>query len=260
MDEKDIVTVLIGGLVSVLVAAVPSIISVLPGWLQNQNKETQKEETVDFAKRRVDFLSAWLEACQQSETSDKLAHIKKKVARELDDIKAQVDEGLRMRTVILGKGPRVLGSLVPPVTLMRIIGFSGLALPFVLLLGGLLLGKGIQNSIGMYYYTPIRAVLVSFLCEIGICLFLYKGYQRVDRILGDLGCVFAIGTAFFPAAAQATGGPLSYVFGILHNEFFFFFLWTLALFSGFLFTKLIWLERPQSESCKGIESTKPADI
>lgn len=237
MDEKDIITVLIGGLVSILVAAAPSIISLLPGWLQNQNKVTRKEEMVDFAKRRVDFLSAWFQACKQSDTGSKLAGIRRKVAEELDEIKAQVDESLYVGTGDTPEGSRVLGSLLPLLTLMRILGFSSLAFPFILLLGGLFFGLGLQSSMGMYYYTPVQALLVGFLVEIGICLFLYKGYRRIDRILGDLGCVFAMGTALFPAAAQMTGGPLGYIFGILHNEFFFFFFLTLAFFSGFLFTK-----------------------
>src|SRR5271157_2296275 len=241
MSAKDIaaaLTAVVGVLVSLLIAAVPSIIEDLPVWLQNRSKEGRREATVDFAKRRVDFLSAWLQACQQSNTSVKLTNIKKSVAEELKGIKKDVNRSLYIpRMKNKWKEPKVLWSLVPPLTLMKINGVLSLALPIVVALGGLLFNIRLQTSIVMYYFSPMRDVLVILYILMGICLLLYKGYNRFDGILGDLGCVFAIGMALFPAAAQVTKGTLSYYFGVLHNEFFFFFFWTLGVFSAFLFTK-----------------------
>jgi hypothetical protein len=68
ISAKDIVaalTAVAGVFVSLLIAAMPSIIENLPVWLQNRSKEGRREATIDFAKRRVDSLSAWLQAYQQ---------------------------------------------------------------------------------------------------------------------------------------------------------------------------------------------------
>ena len=73
-------------------------------------------------------------------------------------------------------------------TLRKAIGFLGIALPFAVSLGALLLFRtGIQSSISSYYYTGTRDVLVGSLWAIGFFLLSYKGYERIDSIAGKLG-------------------------------------------------------------------------
>lgn len=84
------------------------------------------------------------------------------------------------------------------------LGYIGLALPVVLLLGGLLSGSGIEASISHYYYTAYSDVFVGALCAIGLFLigsygpdsvaFGFLSHKNITR-LGGLG---AIGLAFVP--------------------------------------------------------------
>ena len=55
-----------------------------------------------------------------------------------------------------------------------------------------------QDSISDYYYTRMGHVFVGVLCALGLFLFTYKGYERRDEIASKLGCIFALGVAFFP--------------------------------------------------------------
>ena len=58
----------------------------------------------------------------------------------------------------------------------KTIGILGIALPFVLLLGALIIYQtGLQTSISSYYYTGMRDVLVGTLVAYGIFLFSYTG-------------------------------------------------------------------------------------
>ena len=53
-------------------------------------------------------------------------------------------------------------------TLRKAVGFLGIAFPFVLSLGALILFQtGIQSSISSYYHTYMRDVFVGTLCVIG---------------------------------------------------------------------------------------------
>ena len=93
--------------------------------------------------------------------------------------------------------------LVSTLTLRRSIGVMGILLPFVLVLGQLLMdpGSGLQVSISAYYATPMRDVLVGTLCAIGAFLFAYRGYDRHDDLLADLACLCCIGLALFPSTS-----------------------------------------------------------
>ena len=101
--------------------------------------------------------------------------------------------------------------------LRKAIGVLGIALPFVLALGGMLLdGPGIQTTISNYYYTSMRNVFVGTLCAIGVFLLSYRGYDRRDDIAGDIACVFALGVAFFPTTPPVTPSGLQRLDGIIH--------------------------------------------
>ena len=123
-------------------------------------------------------------------------------------------------------------------TLRKAIGFLGIALPFAVSLGALLIFRtGIQSSISSYYYTGTRDVLVGSLWAIGFFLLSYKGYERIDSIAGKLGCVFALGTALFPTAPDLNPSSSATVIGYFHQGFAGLFFFTLIYYSLFLFTK-----------------------
>ena len=87
MDPKNINTALLGSLLGLI----PLLVSAFINRLEKRSRIARKEEAIDFAQRQVAFLTAWLQARQQSDSAQKLSGIKKKVSAELDDIKAQVD-------------------------------------------------------------------------------------------------------------------------------------------------------------------------
>lgn len=129
-------------------------------------------------------------------------------------------------------------------SLRKAIGYIGIALPFVLAFGNLLLPKkpGMPGSISAYYYTNMGNVFVGSLCAIGIFLFSYRGYDEKDNRAGNLACLFALGVAMFPptpepdlSMSQNITGP--HIIGIFHQIFAASLFLTLAYFCLKLFTK-----------------------
>lgn len=121
-------------------------------------------------------------------------------------------------------------------TLRKVIGILGLALPFVLSLGEwVIFRKGLQSSISSYYHTGMRDVLVGTLFAIGVFLSSYKGPDRKDSIAGDLACIFAIGVALFRTTPDDKGSLDA--LGVVHLLCAGLFFLTLTYFSLFLFTK-----------------------
>jgi hypothetical protein len=120
-------------------------------------------------------------------------------------------------------------------TLRKAVGWIGLLLPFVLMLGGLLIFKGklVEGSISYYYHTGMRDVFVGALCAVALFLFFYSGFDKWDDWAGNLGGIFAIGMAWFPTTRS---GPENWA-GIVHLTCAILFFLTLASFSLFLFTK-----------------------
>jgi hypothetical protein len=134
-------------------------------------------------------------------------------------------------------GPQ--GSLVLSyLDLRQAVGIIGVALPFALALGKILLqGRGIQSSISGYYYTDMRNVFVGSLCAIGIFLMSTKGYDWRDEIAGILACVFAVGVALFPTAPDVGATSQDKLIGTLHLSFAALLFLTFAYFSLALFTQ-----------------------
>ena len=87
MDEKNYVTALVGSLLGLL----PLVVSAFISWLEKRSRIACKEEAIDFAQKQVAFLSAWMQARQQSDADQAIIQVKKEVGAELDEIKAHVD-------------------------------------------------------------------------------------------------------------------------------------------------------------------------
>ncbi|MEX0988668.1 MAG: hypothetical protein WD052_14415 [Bacteroidales bacterium] len=92
--------------------------------------------------------------------------------------------------------------LISYLTLRRAVGILGVAFPIVLVTGSILIGNcdEVQSSISAYYHTMMRNIFVGLLCAIALFLYAYKGYNKADSIAGNLGCIFALGVAFFPTS------------------------------------------------------------
>ena len=123
-------------------------------------------------------------------------------------------------------------------TLRKVIGVMGAALPFVMPIGGLVIFRtGLQISISAYYWTGMRDVFVGILWAIGFFLLSYRGYEEKDDFAGNLGCLFAIGMALFPTTPATDPSELAMWIGGIHFGFAAAFFVTLIYFSAVLFTK-----------------------
>lgn len=119
--------------------------------------------------------------------------------------------------------------------LRKAVGWIGILLPFVLMLGYFFLIQGtiIEQSISHYYYTGMRDVFVGSLCAIALFMFFYSGYNEWDNWMGNLAGLFAIGAALFPTTEAGKNDWIGYVHFACAALLFI----TLACFSLFLFTK-----------------------
>ena len=98
-------------------------------------------------------------------------------------------------------------------TLRKTVGWIGILLPFVLMLGGYLIFKEdlTLKNISVYYYTGMRNVYVGALCSIGLFLFFYKGYDQWDNWAGNLAGFFAVIIALFPTVREGPYDWQAYV-------------------------------------------------
>lgn len=119
-------------------------------------------------------------------------------------------------------------------TIRIAVGILGIILPFILVLGSIILdGKTeIINSISSYYHLHIGNALVGILCAVALFLFAYKGYDFRDNFAGHLAGVFALGIAFLP---NNTANPGTLI-NILHFTSACLFFLVLIYFSVILFT------------------------
>jgi hypothetical protein len=121
--------------------------------------------------------------------------------------------------------------------LRRAVGVIGMALPFVLALGKVLLdGPGLEPSISEYYYTSMRNVLVGSLWAVGVFLFSYR-YARPDAVAGMVAAASAVGAALFPTTRTGQPGGTADPVGVVHLVCAASFFLTLAWFCLFLFTR-----------------------
>jgi len=122
--------------------------------------------------------------------------------------------------------------LVSYITLRRVVGVLGVALPILVAVWGLALldPPRLLPSISDYYSLRTRDVFVGVLFAIAWFLFTYRGYDREDDVAGNLACIFALGVALFPDS----GSRLDRTIHFLSATAMFL---TLAYFSLFLFTR-----------------------
>ncbi len=122
--------------------------------------------------------------------------------------------------------------------LRRTIGILGITFPFILSLGALILFQtSLRSSLSAYYHTGMRDVYAATLCVIGFFLLSYKGYTRLDNIVGNLCCVFAVGAGLFPTPPAGATSNSAQIIGYAHVAFSALFFLGLTYFALFLFTK-----------------------
>jgi hypothetical protein len=135
--------------------------------------------------------------------------------------------------------------IVSYLTMRRTIGVLGIALPLVVVLGGLIENPHIlQGSISGYYYTNMRDFFIGILCVVALFLISYQGYERIDNIVANLAGFSALGMIIFPTKMSYLKIEKVGIFlidddisGLLHLLFATIFFFALSYNSIFLFTK-----------------------
>ena len=93
------------------------------------------------------------------------------------------------------------------------LGWLGVGLPLVLILGGLLAGTGILPSVSDYYHSVMRDIFVGCLFAIGVFLISYNGHplkegeRFSDDIVATIAGIAAFGVALFPNEAGGRINP-----------------------------------------------------
>lgn len=133
--------------------------------------------------------------------------------------------------------------LISHITLRKVIGFIGIFLPIVLVLGSFLSGKyqTVQPSISDYYYTTMGDLFVGSLCAISLFLFCYKGYDNRDNITANIAAFLGICIAVFPTSTHLERKHIGLIedekiSSAIHFSAAILFFIALAFFSIYLFT------------------------
>jgi len=129
----------------------------------------------------------------------------------------------------------------------RLIGILGISLPIIVVLGGFLQsGFIVQGSISGYYYTNMRDFFVGLLCGVSLFLISYKGYEKIDDLIGNLSGIFALGIVVFPTSMYSDQVVKVGIFLLddnvseyIHLTFGTLFFLALSFNSMFLFTKRV---------------------
>lgn len=135
--------------------------------------------------------------------------------------------------------------IISYLTMRRLIGVIGIALPFIMVFGGFIQnGFVVLDSISNYYYTNMRDFFVGLLFAISLFLMSYTGYEKIDNVVANLSGIFALGIIMFPAS-KYTGRVVHVglflindtISGYIHLIFSALFFLLLSFNSIFLFTK-----------------------
>ncbi len=127
--------------------------------------------------------------------------------------------------------------VVSYITVRRAIGISGFLLPLVLGPGGWLLGIPFQDNISSYYHTGLRDVFVGTMSAIGVFLLCYRGYDWIENLTSNVGCVAALGVALCPLDANSDPLLQKSLAGYLHTLSGGVFFSTLAFYSLYHFPR-----------------------
>jgi len=109
--------------------------------------------------------------------------------------------------------------LIEYMTMRKMIGWLGLSLPFILIIGSLLVdGQAMHRSISQYYHSSMQNIFVGVLFAQAVFLFAYRGYKfnpdkpghnffirLSDNAAGNIAATAALGTALFPTTQCAPG-------------------------------------------------------
>jgi uncharacterized membrane protein len=115
-----------------------------------------------------------------------------------------------------------------------LIGATGLLLPVLLIIGNFIAYNNfnIEFSVSDYYDNSTAGdILVGVLFVLGFFLMTYKGYDKTDSRIANLGCVFALGVALFPTTSS------NHVVHIMHFVFALLLFTVFIVFSIYLFRK-----------------------
>jgi len=117
------------------------------------------------------------------------------------------------------------------------VGILGVALPFVLIIGKIILeSPGISGSISAYYYSVMRDVFVGSLWAIGVFLICYR-YEFWDNFLSTVAGICAIGVSLLPTTPDVGATQRQSAIGLAHTSFATGFLLILALMAILLFRR-----------------------
>jgi hypothetical protein len=121
-------------------------------------------------------------------------------------------------------------------SLRRAVGWIGVLLPPILILGNVLVfsGEPFLHSISLYYHSGMRDVFVGGIFAMALFLFFYSGFDRWEDWAGNIAGFFAIGVAVFPVAIDRANIG---IVGIFHYISAIGLFLTLALYSMFLFSR-----------------------
>jgi hypothetical protein len=103
--------------------------------------------------------------------------------------------------------------------LRKTVGWIGMLLPFVLIIGNVAMSASRPDSMSGYYYTPMRNVFVGALCALGVFLIAYDGYDNWDRWITNIAGLCAIGVAFCPTKPSGPMSTAQNVLGDFHVGF-----------------------------------------
>ncbi|HLF65375.1 MAG TPA: hypothetical protein VI603_16535 [Saprospiraceae bacterium] len=139
--------------------------------------------------------------------------------------------------------------LISHLTLRKLLGFLGVFMPLILILGVVALkalldigphenDKVFQPSISHYYHTIMRNAFVGIVSSFGFFLFTYRGYKsdvwwKRDNLFTNTAGICALLVAFFPTNKT---GECEILFCYIHFISATLFFIILAYISYFLFT------------------------
>ena len=132
------------------------------------------------------------------------------------------------------KTPAKNDQIVSYYALRILIGATGILLPLLLIIGNLIANNSLQIefSVSDYYDNSTAGdILVGVLFVLGFFLMTYKGYDKTDSRVANLGCVFALGVALFPTTST------NQIVHIMHFVFALLLFTVFIVFSMYLFRK-----------------------